>query len=440
MQLEILKEKPETEIGGYFVSNYPPFSVWTPDHVPDAIAALDRTPAPGTPLGLYIHIPFCRKRCHFCYFRVYTDKNSRDIDDYMAALAKEIGLYAGRPFQEKREFNFVYFGGGTPSYLSSDQLLRLVERVNRHWQWDQAEEVTFECEPGTLKKNKLKTIRRIGTTRLSLGVEHLDDEVLELNGRAHHSLEIFQAYEWAREVGFEQINIDLIAGMLGETEEKWRLTVERALAMAPDSLTIYQMEVPHNTTIAKETRGARAVATPVAAWAMKRRWVDEAFQLFEDAGYEVSSAYTVVKRDGHSGFRYRDALWHGSDMVGAGVASFGHVGGVHLQNKDRWEDYLAEIETGRLPLARALPLSDRQRMIREWVLQLKTGRAARGYFVEKFGEDPVEVFGEALSLLEKEGLAYAENSDITLTRKGLLQADRLLSLFFEPQFRDVRYA
>src|SRR5687767_13347785 len=117
-------EAPKTEVGSYFVANYPPFSVWSPDHLPAIESALNRPANPNTPLGLYLHIPFCRKRCKFCYFRVYTDKNAGEIEDYLAALSREIDLYAHREGLEGREFEFVYFGGGTPSYLSNEQLQR----------------------------------------------------------------------------------------------------------------------------------------------------------------------------------------------------------------------------------------------------------------------------------------------------------------------------
>ncbi len=124
--------------------------------------------------------------------------------------------------------------------------------------------------------------------------------------------EIGRAYQWAREVGFDQINIDLIAGMLGETEDKWKYAVEKALELDPDSLTVYQMEVPYNTGIAKEAREHGGVSE-VASWAQKRAWVDYAFKQFEAAGYVVSSGYTVVKPERHAGFVYRDSLWHGAD-------------------------------------------------------------------------------------------------------------------------------
>jgi oxygen-independent coproporphyrinogen-3 oxidase len=451
VELDVLNDKQDTEAGSYFVANYPPFSVWSRDHVP-AVDAMLANPAPTDPppLGLYMHIPFCRKRCKFCYFRVYTDKNARDIDTYMDALAREIAMYADQPRFAGRQFDFVYFGGGTPSYLSADQLNRLVGRINQHWTWDAAREVTFECEPGTLKESKLRAIKDIGVTRLSLGIEHLDDEVLEINGRAHRSPEVFRAYAWARSAGFAQINVDLIAGMVGETEEKWRDTVERTLALQPDSLTVYQMELPHNTVIVRESRDS-GDAPPVADWATKRRWVDFAFKRFAEAGYEVSSAYTVVKPGPHAGFVYRDALWRGADMVGTGVASFSHVGGLHFQNLDGWEEYLAAIDAGRLPVSRALPLTSRQLLIRELILQLKLGRLAFAPFNEKFGIDTRAAFAEAFDGMVAEGYATWSGGDLEkpsaagppegleLTRAGLLRVDELLPRFFEPEFRSIRY-
>src|SRR5262249_50237076 len=127
----------ETTVGNYFVSNYPPFSFWKPDFVPQLHAALDRPPStlntqPSTvPLGLYVHIPFCRKRCHFCYFKVYTDKASAQIRKYLDAVLREFELYASRPFIGGRNLDFIYYGGGTPSYLSIQQLRHLTDGMKR---------------------------------------------------------------------------------------------------------------------------------------------------------------------------------------------------------------------------------------------------------------------------------------------------------------------
>jgi len=258
-----------TEVGNYFVSNYPPFSQWKPEYVPEALAALAQPARVAEPLGLYLHIPFCRKRCKFCYFKVYTDKNANEIEIYLDALIKEMECYSRMPALQGRPLRFAYFGGGTPSYISERQLRYLVDGLNRHVSWSDAEEVTFECEPGTLRRSKLETLKDIGVTRLSLGVEHFDDEILAANGRAHLSAEIYEVYDLARQVDFPQINIDLIAGMVGETEDKWRETVRRALALQPDSVTIYQMELPYNTVISQEII-KQGAASPIADWNTKR--------------------------------------------------------------------------------------------------------------------------------------------------------------------------
>ncbi len=431
----------ETEVGSYFVANYPPFSVWTRDAVESAARpALDAPPA-DVPLGLYLHIPFCRKRCHFCYFRVYTDKSAREVTEYLDLLVQEWALYAKRRALAGRPFNFVYFGGGTPSFLSTAQLESLVGRLNAITPWGQAEEVTFECEPGTLTAGKLAAIRRMGVTRLSLGVENFDDDILEKNGRAHRSREIGRSYDAARALDFPQINVDLIAGMLGETDENWRACVEKTVALAPDSITIYQMELPFNTTISRDLLGGTGqFKEHVADWATKRRWVKEAFATLERAGYHVGSAYTAVKDPSRTRFVYRDRLWQGADLVGLGVASFGHVSGVHMQNLDTWDPYKQAIRTGEVPLARAYRPSPDERLIRELVLQLKRGSIRPAYFQEKYGIDVRARFAEALASLSADGyLAAADDDRIALTRDALLRVDVLLQRFFLPEHAGIRY-
>ena len=133
---ELNQEK--TGLGNYFVANYPPFSAWKAAYLADARAALNAPPNPETPLGLYLHIPFCRKRCKFCYFRVYTDKNARDVETYSDALVKEVTLCSQLPFVGGRPLKFVYFGGGTPSYLSASQLRGLFERLRAVMPWEVA--------------------------------------------------------------------------------------------------------------------------------------------------------------------------------------------------------------------------------------------------------------------------------------------------------------
>jgi oxygen-independent coproporphyrinogen-3 oxidase len=425
-----------TEPGSYFVANYPPFTRWTADAVPDVLAAFAAPPT-QEPLGLYLHVPFCRKRCKFCYFRVYTDVAAADVERYSLALAREAAIAAARPAVAGRPLRYVYFGGGTPSFLSVKQLERLVAGIHESFGWDDAEEVTFECEPGTLSEPKVKALKAIGMTRISLGVENFNDGILEANGRAHLSAEILRAWDWIKAADFPSTNLDLIAGMVGETDELWRATIEQTLALEPDSVTIYQMELPYNTVFVKDAKG-EGRDVPVADWATKRRWVGEAFDRFVGRGYAVSSGYTLVRDPARVHFRYRDMLWEGADLVALGVASFGHLSGVHYQNEAHWDPYLAAVESGRLPIQRGLKPSPRERLIRELVLGLKKGTVDTQRLAATYGIDPLVEWQDAWEHLADAGWLAARGPLPVLTREGLLRVDSLLPVFFEPVDRPAR--
>lgn len=439
----------KTEVGSYFISNYPPYSQWTADAIPEIEDAFARPPVASDglapPMGLYLHIPFCRKRCKFCYFKVFTNVNADQIERYVSALSSEISLVADQPIMSGRQFRFVYFGGGTPSFLSVKQLRSLMERLHEHVTWNGAEEVTFECEPGTLSEGKVQTLRELGVTRLSLGVENFSDAILEENGRAHLSKEVYRAWEWIQAAGFPNVNIDLISGMVGESWANWKESIRKTLELSPDSVTIYQMELPFNTVYSKGILEAQGV-TPVADWPTKRDWLRYAFESFLEHGYSISSAYTVIKDPNKVNFSYRDNLWSGADLLATGIASFGHASGVHYQNVPEWDRYLGMIlEEGRLPLGRAFRPSPLQLLIREMILQLKRGYLDTGYFQAKFGADVVTQWSDVWQDYAKEGYLVLQSDDsgkvvrIELTMDGLLRADGLLPAFFEPSFRGVRY-
>ena len=437
---QLLAEGDETTAGNYFVANYPPFSFWQKDRADEVRRAL-ASPAPeGTPLGVYFHIPFCRKRCHFCYFRVYTDKNADDIKGYIESGMTEMEMYARTPRIAGRKPKFVYFGGGTPSYLSVAQLKGLTDRMKALLPWDEVEEVAFEAEPGTLNEAKLSAIREIGITRLSLGVENFDRHILEINGRAHKEDEIYRAYSFARSVGYPQINIDLIAGMVEETDENWRRNIAKTIELQPDSVTIYQMEVPYNTGIYEQMKAEGKLVAPVADWHTKRRWVNEAFTALEANGYTVTSATTAVRDPQRTKFVYRDELWKGADLLGLGVASFSHVGGVHFQNLPDFESYTAAVRAGEFPIGRALETTAEERMIRELILQLKLGRVSRSYFAQKFGANIDAQFDAQFTELKRRGLLTEHGDWLVLDRSALLKIDVILHAFFLPQHQNARYS
>jgi len=429
----------KTEVGSVFISNYPPYSQWNAEALDQVRQRLNSPPENDSPLGLYLHIPFCRKRCKFCYFKVFTDVKAPDVQRYVDALCNEISMVSKLPVMGDRPFRFVYFGGGTPSFLSPKQLTKLADRLRKHITWDGAEEVTFECEPGTLSETKVKTLREeLGVTRLSLGIENFNDTLLEENGRAHLSKQVFAAWEWIEKAGFANVNIDLIAGMVGETWDNWKDNIRRTIEMSPESVTIYQMELPFNTIYSKDMLGNQT-ESPVATWQTKRDWVDYAFDELIAAGYMVSSGYTLVKDTGKVNFSYRDNLWKGADLIATGIASFGHAGGVHYQNLPHMPQYLETIESGELPLGRGYVPTPHQALVREMILLLKRGLLELDYFRDKFDADILEQWREVWDDYVEQGYVELHDDEIRLTREGILRVDSLLSAFFEPEHQNVRY-
>jgi oxygen-independent coproporphyrinogen-3 oxidase len=429
---------PETEpqTGNYFVAAYPPFSVWSAKQVSAFHEALNR-PRSG-PVGIYVHLPFCPQKCDYCYYLSYTRQNPSVVDRYIDAVIGEMELYGQHAAVKGRPASFVYFGGGTPSTLSDDQLLRLVDGLKRVVSWEQVEEVTFECAPRSVREDFLETMREAGVTRVSMGVQSFDDELLKTNGRVHLAEDVVRAFKRIQTLKFDQVNLDLMCGLIGETDEQWRDSVRKVIELGPDSVTIYQTEIPANTRLFRELKDGVLPAEPVS-WDTKRARLDYGFRELERAGYSVASAYNAIKNPQRHQFLYQDHLWRGEDMLGLGVAAFGYIDGVHFQNENTLEKYETAVEGGRVPVNRAYALSVHDRLVREFVLQLKLGEVAVEPFRRRFGVEIKDAFSGPLRALSSKGFLSFDDSSVRLTRLGLLRVDRLLPLFYDPRFHDVRY-
>ena len=216
--------------------------------------------------------------------------------------------------------------------------------------------------------------------------------------------------------------------------------MRQTIELVPDSVTIYQMEIPYNTHIYQEMKAQGRLAAPVADWDTKRGWVRYAFAELEKAAYTVASGYAAVKDPNRTRFIYRDSLWQGADLIGLGVASFSHVGGTHFQNEHDFEPYVARLREGMLPLYRALTPTAEERLIRELVLQFKLGRISRAYFQHKFGVDVLAKFADPVARLKSRGALTIDGDWLRLSRDGLLEVDRLVHEFFLPEHRTARYA
>lgn len=431
----------EPPAGNYFVSTYPPFSTWTKDGIADVAGVLDKASvsAPDTPLGLYVHIPFCVERCQYCYYLSHAGKSRAEMDEYVDALLDELRLYRRTAALSERAFTFVYFGGGTPSLLPANTLARLMDQMRSIARWSEAEEISFECAPKTASESKLRILKDSGVSRLSLGVQTLDNDVLRRNGRVHLAEDVERAYAAIRTTGFPVVNIDLIVGLVGETATSFFDSLDRVIAMNPESVTLYQLEVPKNTPLYKAVR-AEGDDIALIPWERKRQRLARAFERLEQAGYQVRSAYSAVRDAVKHRFVYQDAQYHGADLLGIGLASFSYLDGVHFQNATLQQTYLDRVRGGSTPIGRAYRLSSEERLIREFVLQMKLGRIDIAYFQDKFRVDVRSRFASQLSDLERLGWIETDSQSCTLTRDGLLRVDRLLAMFYRARHREVRYS
>lgn len=435
---------PETETpldGNYFVSAYPPFSCWRKESAKDVEKLLTESnhSQEEVPLGLYVHIPFCTVRCLYCYYLSYANKSDDLIDNYVETLIREAKLYGRFDSVAKRSVKFAYFGGGTPSVLSAVQITRLLEGVQRVLPWSAIEEVTFECSPNTIIYEKLQAMKDAGVTRISMGVQQLNDEILRQNGRVHLVSDVKRAYEMIAKVGFDVVNLDLIVGLVGESETTFMESLDRMIEMNPDSVTIYQLEIPKNTPLYHLYHNEKLETSP-APWDVKRARLARGFSRLERVGYRLRSAYTAARTSESQKFAYQDAQYRGADLIGMGASAFSYLDGCHYQNMTSVKAYLERVKMNQLPIERAYFLSDDERLVRELILQLKLGSLDRQYFVDKFNVDVFERFSDPIAHFEREKLIFKNGKKLNLTREGLLRVDHMLSAFYLPEHCGVRYS
>ena len=345
MTTTLEKHPAPTAVGSYVTSDYPPFPFWTSDELPRLEAALNR-PAPAEPLSLYLRMPFRRKRCHCC--TLYPCHAAEDAGLYFDKVLQELSLYRERPAVRGRPLKTVYVGGSSPLDPSETQLKRLLEGLREGMDWSEVEEFTFECEPGMVSPGKLKLLKDAGVTRVSLDFQTLNNAILRRTGRHVSVRDCFEAFALAREAGFHQVNVDLLAGLPGEQTWTWRRTIERMLELVPDSVTIRQSEPSYESAPSHSVDAGRNVA--LSDWPAKRALAADAFETLEHVGYTVVSTDMAVRDPKH--WRSTSILDHFGrvqDLLALGESSSGHIQGVHYQNAHSVERYIALLDEQQLP-------------------------------------------------------------------------------------------
>jgi oxygen-independent coproporphyrinogen III oxidase len=405
-----------------FVTNYPHFRHWRGEAGAEGLKP--------KPLNVYVHLPYCLQRCAYCHFKTTTLRTTQmaEIDRYVNALCREIELASARFHLRDRQTISVYFGGGTPTLLSGENIDRIMETLRRNLTLDDIE-INFEAEPVSLNRRKADILKRHGVNRINLGIQSFCDDIVFRTGRRDTEKQALEAIEIALSTG-AVVNIDLISGLVGETPETWAYSVRRALETGAPSITVYKLEVYANTAYYADLRRQNiTLPSDDEELEFARYAIDQLYA----AGYEPVNFFTFT-RDGGSVQRHITTKWQGTDVYAFGSSAFGTLGNWAYQNALEFDRYAEMIEQGELPIYRGYVYSALELMTRDVILGLKLVRFDRRAFRARHGLDVMRLCGPAIRKLEDEGFLTVDDDALVLSRKGILYGDyvgRILALALE---------
>jgi oxygen-independent coproporphyrinogen III oxidase len=405
-----------------FVINYPHFRHWRREAGAEGLSP--------KPLNIYVHLPYCLQRCAYCHFKTTTLRKTQmsEIDRYVSALCREIDLASARFRLRERQTISVYFGGGTPTLLSGDNIDRIMETLRRNLTLDDIE-INFEAEPVSLNRRKADILKRHGVNRINLGIQSFCDEIVFRTGRRDTEKQAREAIEIALSTG-AVVNIDLISGLLGETPETWAYSIRRALETGAPSITIYKLEVYANTEYYAELR-RQNISLPSDDEELE--FARHAFDQLYAAGYEPVNFFTFTKGGG-SVQRHITTKWQGTDVYAFGSSAFGTLGNWAYQNTLELDRYAELVEQGVLPIFRGYVYNALELMTRDVILGMKLVRFDRRAFMARHGLDVMRLCGPAIRKLEDDEFLTVDDEAIVLSRKGILYGDyvgRVLALALE---------
>lgn len=403
--------------------------------------------------GLYLHIPFCIRRCAYCDF-FSTEGMRRMLPPYVRALTREIEMAGAAG--EKPPAGTVFFGGGTPSLLASRQAELVLEEIRRSFRLAPEAEITLEANPGTLDRDRLKGFRTAGINRLSLGLQSADDTELTLLGRIHSFADAQRTYMDARRAGWANINLDLIYGLPGQSIATWERTLDRALALSPEHLSLYALTLERGTKLARAVRCGALPAPDDDAAAEMYELAEEKLAAAGYRHYEISnwarngSAGADAGREGprdniESIFpayacKHNLRYWLNLPYLGFGAGAHGCAAGRRYANIYSIEKYIERMGAGRprrfplTPAGTRSTLRTRDEEMREtmWLgLRLTEAGVDRENYQRRFGEDYGDRFRKEIESAEQDGLLEwtAGGKALRLTRRGRLLGNRVFLLF-----------
>ncbi len=376
------------------------------------------------PAGVYIHIPFCRARCSYCDFATGAFESTQ-AERYVSALCNEINAFQSHN-STSIDVDTIYFGGGTPSLMTPDQVAKILDVINKRFNIAEGFEATMEMNPGTVTPESLRAYRRLGINRASFGAQTFDDSELRRLGRTHTAADVRKTIGLLRDAGYENTSFDLIAGLPAQTIEAWSRNLDEALSLGPEHISFYLLEVHQGTPLAAQiNQGRQPAPDDDVAAEMYKLMLDRA----AIAGYHHYEISNLCKLGFES--RHNSKYWTGTAVFGFGCSAHSYDGGRRRWSNERdVSRYIALVETDRHAVVENTELDEKEIRAESIFLGL---RLMRGVDLRehrrRFGADILDDYASDLEQFREAGLIEFDNELIKLTRQGVLLSNEVFSAF-----------
>jgi oxygen-independent coproporphyrinogen III oxidase len=383
-----------------------------------ALGVLADTAPRGRSLGLYIHVPFCAKRCHYCSFNTAPLERAEELRRYLEAARREAALLATAAWAPAIDIETIFLGGGTPSLLEPEDLAALLDTVRTRFAVAADAEVTVECNPESVSRAKLAAYRQVGVTRISLGVQSLDDAVLPRLGRLHDARGARRAFEAAREAGHDNVSLDLMYGLPGQDVATWQQSVDGVLGWEPEHLSAYGLTLDAGSLWAVTgVVGLPPEGTVVEQyWALARAAAARGFEHYEISNYA---------RPGYRS-RHNQVYWRAAEYLALGPGACGFVGDVRYGNVKPVARYCTTLESGALPIDTAEQLTPRQRLGEQLMLGLRLVDGVPAAWLDARTHDDAAL-ARKIAAWREAGILLDRGDHVALTEPGFLLSDTVFA-------------
>ena len=366
-------------------------------------------------LGIYIHIPFCKKKCDYCDFVSYSDKEDC-IEQYIGVLKKEIKCEFKKILKSNIEYKVttIYIGGGTPSYIDSKYIIEILNEIKNNLNGfiflSNSIEITIEVNPGTVSREKLEDYKKAGINRISIGLQETNNKLLKLIGRIHTYEEFLNIYKMAREVGFKNINIDLMIGLPKQSIQNIKESLEKIIKLNPEHISVYSLILEEGTKLYNKNKN-REIEMPGEELERNMYWYVK--NTLENAGY-VHYEISNYAKPGYES-KHNTNCWEQKEYIGFGLAAHSYINKMRYSNDQKGSDPFWPFEK---IIHENQTEEDEQKEYMLLGLRKINGVSIQK-FKNKFGENPIFIFKTELEKLVKEELIIIDGDEIKLTNKGL---------------------